>query len=474
MPRPNILIVYTDQQRRDALAAAAGNDEIVTPNLDALFRAGVAFDRCFVQNPVCMPSRVSFLSGRYPSNLGITRMGVPVPEDLRCLQHLLGDAGYRTANIGKLHFLPHANRDHRMPHPRYGFDHLQISDEPGMYEDAYRAWVRARFPEELDKISFGRPPMADVWVSKAGMRDDRVVHQFDGERSDFKHVAPHRARWDATHSAFVGDQTVEFIEGSAGSGQPFFCIAGFYSPHSPFYVPQRFLERYDRDALSIPEYPPHLEAVRAERGFHDDALRAAKHGYYALITEVDHWVGEILAALERTGRRDDTVIVFTADHGEHLGDHLRWAKGYPAQDSCSGVPLLVSWPGGFAGEGRVIGDLVEALDVFPTLCEAAMVQPPPDVNGRSLMPYLRGDAPEHPRASALTEGDGWRCLRTDRFRYLAETDGSERLWDLEREPSGDTDVHDDPAYADDLARMRRELIGRMLDAERPLPRTWPY
>ena len=116
MNRPNILILYTDQQRWDALGAN-GNQEIITPHLDALASDGVNFTRHFVQNPVCMPSRISMLSGRYPSSLGITHMGVPVPEDFVTLPHILKQYGYRTANIGKLHFLPHANRDHRLPHP---------------------------------------------------------------------------------------------------------------------------------------------------------------------------------------------------------------------------------------------------------------------------------------------------------------------------------------------------------------------
>ncbi len=134
MKRPNILLIYTDQLRWDALGVN-GNREVKTPHLDALAAEGVNFDRHFVQSPLCMPSRVSFLSGQYPATLGITQMGVPVPEELQILPHYLKPAGYKTANIGKLHFLPHANRDHRDLHPSYGFDQLEISDEPGVYED---------------------------------------------------------------------------------------------------------------------------------------------------------------------------------------------------------------------------------------------------------------------------------------------------------------------------------------------------
>ena len=126
MDRPNILVLYTDQQRWDALGAN-GNSNIQTPNLDRLVAEGANFSRYFIQNPVCMPSRVSFLTGQYPSTLRITRIGIPVPDDTIALPKMLRNYGYRSANIGKLHFLPHANRDHRQIHPDYGFDHLEIS-----------------------------------------------------------------------------------------------------------------------------------------------------------------------------------------------------------------------------------------------------------------------------------------------------------------------------------------------------------
>ena len=211
MKRPNILILYTDQQRWDALGAN-GNKEIITPSLDKLAADGVSFTHHFVQNPVCMPSRISMLSGRYPSSLGITHMGVPVPEDIVTLPHILKQYGYRTANIGKLHFLPHANRDHRLPHPAYGFDHLEIADEPGVYEDAYRAWARRRAPEQMDGVSAGIPPASRVWQRTMGI-DDGVVHRGDPEgRHDFDRAIPFAADDGLTHSAFVGEQTMEFIE----------------------------------------------------------------------------------------------------------------------------------------------------------------------------------------------------------------------------------------------------------------------
>ncbi len=468
MERPNILILYTDQQRHDALGVN-GNRDILTPNLDRLATEGVNFDHHFVQNPVCMPSRASFLSGCYPSQLGITHMGVPLPEDTVTLPHLLRPYGYHSANIGKLHFLPHANRDHRVPHPSYGFDHLEISDEPGVYEDAYRAWVRAIAPEEIDKISVGLPPGTDVWNRSMGVQDD-VQHTLQGWRQDFRDAIAFPAADEVTHSTFVAEQTINFLRQQSG---PFLCIAGFYSPHAPWVVPQRWLDCYDRQSLGLPQYPPELEATRDAAGFSDETLRMARHGYYAMVSEVDRHVGRILSALEEEGQAENTIVVFTSDHGEWLGEHLRWGKGWPGADAVSRVPLLVRWPAGELAAGRRVSDIVEAVDVLPMLLDCAGIQIPPHLQGISLLPALRG-APGSGDGSAVMEASGWKTLRTATHRYLIHADGRESLWDLAQDPREYRNVAGDERYSAVLADHRHMLLQRLLDMERPLPRTWVY
>ncbi len=471
MRRPNILILYTDQQRWDALGAN-GNAEIITPHLDALAASGATFTRHFVQNPVCMPSRVSMLSGRYPSSLGITRMGVPAPQDLLTLPKIVKPYGYRTANIGKLHFLPHANRDHRSPHPDYGFDHLELSDEPGVYEDAYRAWVRQRAPQQMDGISAGIPPATRIWRKTMGI-DDGVVHRGDPEgRFDFDGGIPFAADDGLTHSAFVAEQTSEFIRRWAN--QPFMCIAGFYSPHAPWMTPQKYLDLYDPARLTAPAYPPEIDRQRPHepgQRFSDDHLRRAKQGYYAMISEVDDYVGKILAALDAAGQRENTIVLFTSDHGEWLGAHLKFGKGYPAADAVSRVPLIVSAPNGLPGQ-RVDG-IVEAVDILPTLLSLAGIQVPPTLQGRSLADVVMTGAGATKEA-ALTEGDGWKCLRNRDYRYLIHSDGSECLWHIETDPGEYVDLANDPAHQSALARCRRQLLARLLQMERPLARTWAY
>ncbi|MCY4540451.1 MAG: sulfatase-like hydrolase/transferase [Chloroflexi bacterium] len=471
MRRPNILILYTDQQRWDTLGVN-GNAEILTPNLDALAASGATFTHHFVQNPVCMPSRISMLSGRYPSSLGITRMGVPAPQDLLTLPRILRTYGYRGANIGKLHFLPHANRDHRSPHPDYGFDHLEISDEPGVYEDAYRAWVRQRAPDQMDAISAGIPPATRIWNRTMGIKDE-VAHRGDPEgRFDFDGGIPFAADDGLTHSAFVAEQTINFIQQQGN--QPFLCIAGFYSPHAPWMTPQKYLDLYDPGSLSIPEFPPEIDEqrpVEPGKNFSDAHLRRAKQGYFAMISEVDHYVGKILAALDAAGQRENTIIVFTSDHGEWLGSHLKFGKGYPADDAVSRVPLVMSAPNGKPGQ-RVDG-IVEAVDILPTLLNLAGIQTPPTLPGTSLGDAVMNGA-EVGKGVALTEGDGWKCLRDREYRYLIHSDGRECLWHLATDPGEYVDVVDGPAHQSALARCRRQLLERLLQMERPLARTWAY
>ncbi len=468
MQRPNILLLYTDQQRWDALAVNH-NPEIITPNLDRLANQGINFANFFVQSPVCMTSRISLLTGQYPSTVGITHMGVPVPEGTVTLPTLLQTYGYHCANIGKLHFLPHANRDHRIPHPSYDFDHLEIADEPGVYEDAYRAWVRHVAPDQLDHLSVGLPPATDVFYRTMGI-DDTINHPDLGERSDFQGAIPFPGDEAYTHSAFVAEQTIAFLERQNGA-QPFLCIAGFYSPHAPWVVPQRYLDLYDPERLTRPEFPPEVESQRTDDAFSDAALRSARHGYYAMVTEVDHHVGRILDALEEAGLADSTIVLFTSDHGEWLGEHLKYGKGYPGDDAVSHVPLLMRLPDG--PSAMTINRLVEAVDVVPTLLDAIGVQTPPHLQGQSLLP-LTLDPALPGQESVLMEFTGWKTLRTETYRYLIHADGRECLYDLRRPWGEYRDVSTDRVYAQDLADMRHRLLQRLVEAERPLPRIWPY
>lgn len=466
MKRPNILLIYTDQQRWDAMGVN-GNPDVLTPNLDRLANDGVNFDHYFIQNPVCMPSRVSFLTGQYPSTLGITHMGVPVPEDFVTLPKLLRNSGYHSANIGKLHFLPHANRNHSDVHPDYGFDHLEISDEPGPYEDAYRAWVRKAAPDQLDHLSVGLPPAAEQWYRM--MRVNDTVHH--PEERFPKRPIPFPGKDEFTHTAWVADRSIQYMKEQAQAGSAFMCIAGIYSPHSPWVAPKRFLDLYDPEKLTLPSFPPEVDEKRVPDHYDDAELRLAQQGYYGMVSEVDFHVGRMLDTLEELGLADDTIVLFTSDHGEWLGEHLKYGKGYPGHDCVSRVPLLMRVPG--VEGGKRVSHLVEGVDVVPTLLELCGAPVPPHLQGTSLTPLIHG-GDDAVKDIALMEFTGWKMIRSQDFRYIAHDDGREFLYDLHAEWGEYRDVSHEADYADALVRHRQLLIQRLISMERPRNRIWSY
>lgn len=463
MTRPNILILYTDQQRWDALGAN-GNGEIKTPNLDRLAAEGVNFNRYFVQNPVCMPSRVSFLTGQYCSQLGIYMNGVRVPDNTPTLATYLSNYGYTCGNIGKLHFLPHANRDHSDPHPSYGFDHLVISDEPGCYEDAYRAWARERAPDQMDAISLGLPPARETWERQMGRAD--IVHP---EREK-KCALPFGANDDLTHTAFVADETMRFV--TENRDRPFLGIAGFYSPHSPWITPQRYLDLYDPESLSLPDIPDGWQSPTNRPPIAEAELRSVRQGYYGMISEVDHHVGRILGHLDEHGLTENTIVFFISDHGEYLGDYHTYGKGAPGNDCISRVPCIVRWPAG-AEAGTTVTGLTEAVDVLPTILDACAIPIPRAAQGRSFRPALQGDA-TFGKESALTECNKCTSLRTDRYRYVCHENGRESLFDLHTDPGEYIDLAGSADHASIVADHRHQLCRRLMNARLPERREWAY
>ncbi|MDA0709621.1 MAG: sulfatase-like hydrolase/transferase [bacterium] len=466
MKRPNILLIYTDQHRWDAMGVN-GNPDVQTPNMDRLADEGVNFDHYFIQNPVCMPSRASFLTGQYPSTLGITHMGVPVPENVVTLPKMLRNSGYHSANIGKLHFLPHANRNHSEGHPDYGFDQLEISDEPGPYEDAYRAWVRRIAPDQLDHLSVGLPPAAAQWYQMMHVQDP-VRHP--EERFPKRPIA--FPGGDAfTHTAWIADRSIQYMKERARSGGPFLCVAGIYSPHSPWVAPRRFLDLYDPQLLSLPTFPPEVDEKRKPGHCDDAELRLARQGYYGMVSEVDYHVGQMLEALEDLGLTQETIVIFTSDHGEWLGEHLKYGKGYPGHDCVSRVPLLMRVPG--TEGGRRISSLVEGVDMVPTVLDLCGVPVPPHLQGSSLAGVLAGEA-EPAKDVALMEFTGWKMIRSKTHRYVAHEDGREFLYDLRMQWGEYRDISGYPSSAVALAQHRQLLIRRLISMERPLKKTWAY
>jgi arylsulfatase A-like enzyme len=378
-----------------------------------------------------------------------------LPVDALTLPRMLKPYGYDTANIGKLHFRNHATRDHREPHPDYGFDTLILSAEPGCYDDAYIKWVEAQNPAAVPQCRCTSPSAVTTGRVEKRPRNTHEPYAFEGP----EHL---------THSAFVADETIRFLR--AHRERPFLLIAGFFAPHPPVNPPQRFVDLYDPAALE----PPALREDQRERlGLSDEEWRRVKAFYYALVSHVDGQVGRIHSCLEECGLRERTLVIFTSDHGEYLGDHGRVQKGPPGYDCCVHVPLILSQPGRIpAGETR--SELIEAVDLLPTILDGCAIQCPPQAQGRSFQGLLEGHEYQ-PRRSVYVEykepfGISWKTVRTARWKYCASNTGEERLFDLQKDPHELQDVSGDAAHATDLQEMRREWMRRIFEAENQYPR----
>ncbi len=445
-----------------------------------------------------MPSRQSVLSGRYPGALGVRRNGIEMPPDVECIHNVLSGYGYHTAQLGKLHFLNHASafRDHREPHPSYGFNTCIVSDEPGCYDDPYIAWVAAHDPAAVERCRVDTPP---AWTGTPIRVHPRETHQpyaFDGPE-------------ELTHSAFVADITCDYLRNRASRarvGEPFFAVAGFYAPHTPINPPPRFVDWYDPADMPLPArgVGESYTDRDTDRPVTNEQWRIVKQHYYALVSHVDDCVGRILTTLDELGLADNTLVIFTADHGENLGDHGLVGKTQ-WYDSSTRVPLIVKAPrrdpaspdsAATHQAGPVTSGFVELVDLAPTIVDYCAVPQPPFFQGRSLRPLIDGRESHAsgavPRDSAFIEygfsgGPGYKAVRTDEYLYARHRDGRERLYDLRTNPDQTVDVlagagsrkvgasgKPDPGARDTardlLHQARAKLLERLIDSESPYPR----
>jgi arylsulfatase A-like enzyme len=411
------------------------------------------------------------LSGQYPATIGSTCNGIEMPEDALTIHKVLKPYGYHAASNGKLHFVNHANRDHREPHPDYGFDQLIVSDDFGCYDDAYLKWVEMKDSSQLENCTSTSCPAwtGDMWVVPG--REHLMTKPY---------VFP--APEELSHSTFVADETITYIE--RHQARPFFAIAGFFGPHSPVNPPQRFVDMYEPSTLPLPYMNPGEDLF----GLGAEGWQRVKAYYYALISHIDDQVGRILRFLDETGLRKDTLVIFTSDHGDHMGDHGRVEKGTP-YDSCNRVPLIISYPA-YVPAARVYEQLVEEVDLAPTILDYCGVQTPPAMQGRSLRPLFDGVGYEE-RTSAFMEvkipighaefkkpdgsgpvpgGGAWKAVRTHRYKYVMYRDGREHLFDIQTDPHELSDVANVPSYRDTLLEARGELLRRWFSTEPQYPK----
>lgn len=436
---PNILFIMTDQQRSDTIAAL-GNRAIRTPALDSLVNEGMAFSNAYTPAPVCVAARSAVITGLPPHLNGCTSNNES-PLGRRSIMQVLQSQGYRTHGIGKMHFNPQVEA-------LWGFDSRHISEEG------------ARGPHSRN--DFHR------YLSENGY--DHVLEP-QGIRSEMYYI-PQPSQLPARHhhSTWVADRAIDFLK-ERDRGRPFFLWASFIKPHPPFEAPVPWNKLYRAADMLPPRRPEGFEQLLTywnhhqnrykyrDKGYDEMLFRAMKAMYYACISFIDFNLGRILDAL--AADIDKTLILYTADHGEMLGDYGSVGKRTMLNPAVK-VPLILRPPGEWRGRQR-IDTPVSLLDIFPSFAAAAGAdEPPPSTEGEDLLALAAGDSGRDAVFSQFSEGATGLYMIAERdMKYVySAADRKEWLFDLSIDPDETKNFAGNPRYEAQLLRLRRRIIER--------------
>ena len=444
--RPNIVLIMTDQQRGDALGIE-NHPVLHTPQMDNYAANGVRFSSAYSACPVCVPARRTTMTGQRPATQGAV-MNYATQLHAPTLPETLNDGGYQTALCGKLHFWPHFKR--------YGFEHFAWSDGPFARDtnDSYQHYLHqhgVKLPDTSQAHGVG-PNATPV---KPWHLDENL----------------HFTNWCVT-------EAIEFLE-RRDPTRPFFLNVGFLHPHQPYTPPQFYYDRYMAMADDIPEpfvgdwarvYDEPVRGLSPNNTWrlnpHARTMKEMRAGYYACIQHIDDQLGRLMMRLP-----PNTLIVFCSDHGEMLGDHQWLRKRTPFEPSAR-IPMLFysHHVHGFELQAQQVRDEpVELMDLMPTFLDVANIEIPDTVEGKSLLPMLRGEAPGwrdvvHGECSAVPTADsGMQYLTDGRRKYIWWPGvGVEQFFDLERDPNEMHDLAQQAGREDEIAPWRQRLV-RELD-----------
>lgn len=432
--QPNILLLFTDQQRADTIAAL-GNPLIRTPVLDGLVRDGTSFNAAYTASPVCIPARHALVTGLPPHRTGVVDNVENAPP-ARSFIELLAGSGYTTHGVGKMHFCGDPRRS-------WGFESRDYAEELDP-DDDYRRY--------LSGVGYG--------------------HVLDphGLRSEYYYLPqPSQLPAPLHHTTWVADRSIDFLR-KRDTRRPFFLWSSFIKPHPPFETPNPWGRLYRSSDMPdpVPDEPPGSHATFWTRlqnrykymdgGTNPHLARSQRAAYYATISFIDYHVGRILAALGPEA--GNTLVVFTSDHGEMLGDFGCYGKR-SMLDAAARVPLLVRRPGHFPA-GASCNVPVSLLDLYPTFAAAAGVGEQPDAQSVDLARVLSPSTPARMVTSQFSQRALGLYMITDgAWKYIySAADRREFLYHRSSDPQERIDRSTDPVSADELVRLRRELINR--------------
>jgi len=437
--RPDVLLLFTDMQRADTIHAL-GNDVIKTPHLDRLVREGTSFTNCHTPSPVCVPARCCMHYGLYAQRTGVFDNRPMMDDNGRSLPAVLGANGYRTRAVGKCHFTPDK-------HALRGFDSRRTQEEctSDPEDDDYVAWLEANGYD---------------------------YYEANGARGEMYYIPQVSCLPAEAHpTQWVGNESVRFIQERATVEEPWFLFSSYIHPHPPFAPPKPWHKLYRTNEVPLPFVPTESEGLltwvnRAQnrykwrdRGIDQNLVRTIKAYCYATISFVDYQVGRILAALEATGRLDNTLILFASDHGEYLGDYNCFGKR-SMHDAASRVPMIVRMPARF--EAGVECDAATSLvDVMPTILGAAgFGREGLDLDGLDLAAVSRGehaDRTVYSQFGSHQQGIYMAVNRKWKYFYSAGDD-REFLFDRVDDPQESVNLAGGETSRTSQAEMKQDLL----------------
>ncbi len=523
--RPNFLFIITDQHRVDHLGCN-GHPVLKTPNIDSIAAKGTKFDRFYVATPVCQPNRSTLLTGRMPSLHGVRSNGIPLDMRSSTFTEAMRRNGYATALVGKSHIqnMTGLPAMHLRPEPKDGYATVRDTmpeafeqDAEGDYDQEHPDRWQPGKPYDLDLPFYGFEHVdlctehSDhvgghyyVWFKERRPDADELRDRANQFEHDY--ICPQAYRTAIPEefypTSYIREKSLEYLDARAAADddRPFFMMASFPDPHHPFTPPGKYWDMYKPEDMELPasfdygnvEPPPHVKWARDLRdkgeavtnsqsafAVNEREVLEARALTCGMIAMIDDAVGAILAKLEETGLANNTVVVFTADHGDFLGDHGLMLKGPAHFDGVTHVPFIWSEPGAPARSTDALGS---TCDIAQTILDRARIEPYNGIQGRSLLNAIVGADDPDAVDSVIVEDDqqrvyfGYskppriRSLITDRYR-LTVSRGEEwgELYDLKNDPDEMENLFDDPAHA----ALRAELFERLAHRQMELVDTSP-
>ena len=441
--KPNILLIMSDEHRASVFGAD-GNPIIRTPVLDDLASRGVMFSSAYCNSPLCVPSRLSFTAGKYISRVGAWNNGCWLPvDDYPSIARAMNGAGYESVLCGKQHY--DATR-------RYGFRDLAVNNQNGSHKTG-RGGRRA--PDDMS--------------IKTNSRDARFADFHTGEVGGVLDI-----------DRPVTEGAVKFLAERRADDKPFFLFTGYLAPHFPPIVPDKFWKHYE-GRVPDPVIPNgHIESLplnyqHLRRGFgvvetDPKMVTLGRELHYGLTEWVDNEIGKVLAALAASPFADNTIVIYTSDHGENMGDHGLWWKNNMF-DTAARIPLIICDPRRWRG-GQRRKQVVSLVDLVKTVCQLGGAQAGDDWDGDSLLPILNDDRAPW-KDMALSEYyshnicSGFTMLRLGRWKYVYHTVPADgwpaqcELYDMEADPDEFTNLAADPSQAERVARMHAAMLDEL-------------